>query len=164
MIAAGFEADGERRVVAHPVHERFLTEPQIGSKPVCAFETLGEHFDPAEHDMFGATEHARQNADRGEVLDAAKRLGHRPASLISPGARVGEHNYFGSGFFADRNATIGSFSTFGGTVRVVESVRVHDRTFLKPFHDVEETLSEPTFIHAALRAPGRIVDRRTSRP
>jgi UDP-3-O-[3-hydroxymyristoyl] glucosamine N-acyltransferase len=206
MIAAGFEAYGGRRVVAHTVHERFLTEPRIGSKPAVAFETLSEHFDPAEHEIFVAIEHARQNVARGEILDEAKRLGYRPASLISPGAqiaedvvlgehclvlenaviqfgarmgrnnflfahsffgqdtRVGDHNYFGSGFFADRNVTIGSFSTFGSKVRVAESVRVHDWTFVKPLHDVNETLSEPTFIHAALRAPGRVVDRRTSRP
>lgn len=206
MIAAGFEAFGERRVVAHTVHQRFLTEPEIGSTPVVAFEKLAEHFDPAEHEIFVAIEHARQNAARGEILDAAKQQGYRLASLISPGAQiaedvalgehclvlenaviqfgsrigrnnflfahsffgqgaqVGDHNYFGSGFFADRNVSIGSYSTFGSKVRVAESVQVHDWTFVKPFHDVTETLSAPTFIHSALRAPGRIVDRRTSHP
>jgi UDP-3-O-[3-hydroxymyristoyl] glucosamine N-acyltransferase len=203
MVAESFDAFGAGTVVAHCVHQRFMPGEQLGSLPVVPFETLAQQFDPAEHEIFVALEHARQNAARAEILDQAKQMGYRPASLISPsallstdvelgehclvlenvviqfgakvgrnnfflangfigqGSQVGDHNYFGSAFFADRHSSLGSYCTFGSQVRVAESIRVHDWSFIKPFQDVTESLVCPTLIHPVLRAPGRVIDRRS---
>jgi UDP-3-O-[3-hydroxymyristoyl] glucosamine N-acyltransferase len=203
MVAHYFEDEAQREVVAFTAHERFLgPAQQPGAKPLIPFEKIADEFAPAEHEIFVALEHGRQNAGRADVIAEAKAKGFEPASFISPAARVssnarigehclvlegaviqhgavlgdnnlifansffgqsctvGAHNYFGSAFFADRYARIGSFSVFGSQTRIGEAVTVHDWTQFPAFETVRESLTQPTLIHPVLRTPGRIIDRR----
>jgi hypothetical protein len=93
--------------------------------------------------MIDATVERNEQLWSEHVPDRAHRFPDDPHLLVYP------------------NGTIGAF---GGKVRVAESVRVHDWTFLKPCRELNENVSGPTSIHAALRVPGRMVDRVTSRP
>lgn len=79
-------------------------------------------------------------------------------------AQVGSHTYFGSGVFVDRFAKIDSHCVLCSQVRVGESVAVPSWTQLKALEDVRTSLSNPTLVHEALRAPGFIIDRRTAQP
>lgn len=203
MAAHYFESAGGYKVVAYAAHEKFMPPSWHGPRPLHMFESLPAHFPPAEHEVFIALEHARQNMARAEIAAEAKAMGYRLASFISPTAsiatnvafgehcfvmeqvvvqygscfaennilgaksffgqacQIGAHNYFGAAFFADRSVVIGSHSVFESHVRVAASVQVHDWTFVKAFQDIASSITEPTIIHSALRAPGRVVDRHT---
>ncbi|MGF6924158.1 DapH/DapD/GlmU-related protein [Paraburkholderia sp. 40] len=80
--------------------------------------------------------------------------------FFGQGTEIGENAYFGSAVFVDRFSKIGRHCTIGSQVRIAESVKVPAWSYLKAFEDVHSSLTEPVFIHEALRASGRIVDRR----
>ncbi|WP_082814172.1 DapH/DapD/GlmU-related protein [Paraburkholderia monticola] len=80
--------------------------------------------------------------------------------FFGQGTEVGENAYFGSAVFVDRYAKIGHHCTIGSQVRIAESVEVPAWSYLKAFEDVRSSLTEPVFIHEALRASACIVDRR----
>ena len=80
--------------------------------------------------------------------------------FFGQGAEIGENTYFGSAVFVDRFAKIGGHCTIGSQARIAESVTVPAWSYLKAFEDVRSSSTEPVFSHEALRASGRIVDRR----
>jgi len=82
-------------------------------------------------------------------------------SFFGQNCRVGANNYFASDFFADRHSRIGSYCVFGSRVAVAESVAVTDWTSIQAFETIRESIALPTITHPTLRAPGRIVDRRS---
>ncbi len=81
-------------------------------------------------------------------------------SFFGQSCRVGGHNYFGSGFFADRHASLGSYSVFGSQVRIAESLVIRDWANIQAFETIRESLPLPTLIHPVLRTPGHVVDKR----
>ena len=81
-------------------------------------------------------------------------------SFFGQSCLIGSSNYFGSGFFADRYSRIGSHCVFGSRVAVAESLTVSDWTSVRPFENIQESISLPTIIHPVLRTPGIVVDRR----
>ncbi|CAG9274088.1 hypothetical protein [Paraburkholderia unamae] len=80
--------------------------------------------------------------------------------FFGQGTEVGKNAYFGSAVFVDRYAKIGSHCTMGSQVRIAESVNVPAWSYLRAFEDVRASSTEPVFVHEALRAAARIVDRR----
>lgn len=73
---------------------------------------------------------------------------------------IGANTYFGPSVFVDRFASIGGHCALGSGVRIAESVVVPDWTHLRPFEELRQSPTHPTLVHAALRAPGIVVDRR----
>lgn len=113
MVAHYFETEAQREVAGFTAHQRFITAQQLAGKPLVPFEAVTAEYAPAEHDIFVALEHGRQNVGRAEVLSEARAKGYLPASFISPAARVsaaaqiGEHCLVLEGAVIQHGAVIG---------------------------------------------------------
>jgi len=81
-------------------------------------------------------------------------------AYFAQGRSVGDDNYFGASFFADRHCRIGSNNVFGSQVRIAEAIDAGSWNFIRAFQTIDAPLARPTLIDAGLRMPGHIVDRR----
>ncbi len=88
MVAHSFETRAARDVVAYVVHRRFIPPDWHNSRPLVAFEDLDTIFDPNEHEIFVALEHARHNLARSQIAAEACEKGYRLASFVDPSANI----------------------------------------------------------------------------
>ncbi|WGS85596.1 acetyltransferase [Methylomonas sp. UP202] len=111
-----FEADSPYSVVGFAVESAFLTGDTKNGLPLVPFESMTEHFSPADHDVFVAVTYTQLNRLRARLTQQAKANGYRLASYIStrafvwPNARIGEHCFI----FEDN--TVQPFVSIGNDV------------------------------------------------
>lgn len=98
---AYFTENSPYHVVAFTVDEAYMTgerHPQI-DLPVIPFEKIESYCHPRDHSIYVSIAYQQMNKLRKAKLDEAKSRGYRPASFVSPYAKVsktakiGEHNF-----------------------------------------------------------------------
>jgi sugar O-acyltransferase (sialic acid O-acetyltransferase NeuD family) len=111
-----FYHDSPYEVVAFSVERQYLKRDSLFGLPVVAFEELGNHYPPAEHDFFAANVYTQGNQLRTRLYQAAKARGYQPASYISPHAFVWRNVRLGEHCFVFENNVIQPFVTIGDNV------------------------------------------------
>jgi UDP-3-O-[3-hydroxymyristoyl] glucosamine N-acyltransferase len=106
MVAHYFEEQADREVVAFTAHERFISTAELGSRALLPFERIADEFSPADHELFVALEHGRQNVGRAEVAAEARDKGYRLASFVSPTANVSSRAQLGEHCLILENSVI----------------------------------------------------------
>jgi len=129
-----FSRDADYEVVAFTVDAQYNTQGPMGGIEVLDFERLVETYPPSSCDLFVAIGPSRMNALREEKFLAAKGLGYRLASYVSPRAvcasavgenclvadmavispfvTIGHDNYFYEGAICSNDTTIGNHCYF----------------------------------------------------
>ncbi len=102
---AGFVVD-----VAYLKHDRFC------DLPVSPFEEAEHRYPPDQYDMFVALSYSRLNQIRKEKYLAAKAMGYRLASYVSPRATVLNDGRIGENCLILEDNTIQPFSVIGDHV------------------------------------------------
>ncbi len=127
-------ADGGANVIVRTAHQRFIPQGEQDGLPFVPFEALVDSHPPHEYELFVALEHARQNTARAQIAEAARAMGYRLASYVSPSAQlgegvvVGEHSLILEGVIAQygvrfgAGAIVGAKSFFGQGVEVGANV------------------------------------------
>lgn len=111
-----FSSGSNYEVVAFSVDAAFLKELEFCGLPVAAFEEAPILYPPENHDFFVALSYSRLNAVRKDKYLAAKALGYRLASFISPFATVLNQDRIGENCFILEDNTIQPFVTIGDNV------------------------------------------------
>lgn len=111
-----FSRESDYEVVAFTVDAAFLQEAIFCGLPVVAFENLATRYPPESHDVFVALSYSKLNAVRKEKYLAAKSLGYRLASFVSPRASVLNEGRIGENCFVFEDNTIQPFVTIGNNV------------------------------------------------
>lgn len=111
-----FAAGTEFEVAGFTVDAAYLTETTFRGLPVVPFEEVGARHGPGDHDMFVALSYSRLNALRREKYLAAKSLGYRLASYVSPKATVLNEGRIGENCFILEDNTIQPFARIGNNV------------------------------------------------
>lgn len=111
-----FTRDSRYDVAGFAVERAFLKRDTLLGRPVVVFETLAEHFPPADHDVYVAVVYTELNRLRRRLADAAAAAGYQLASYISrhafvwPNATIGEH------CFVFENNVVQAFVRIGDNV------------------------------------------------
>ena len=103
-------------VVAFTVDQQYLLGHDFCNLPVIEFELLYEHYPPCEYFLFVAISYKKLNSIRKEKYIAAKKLGYRLASYISPHATILNNNMIGDNCFILENNTIQPYVSIGNNV------------------------------------------------
>jgi sugar O-acyltransferase (sialic acid O-acetyltransferase NeuD family) len=111
-----FASDPAYEVVAFTVDAAYATAAEFSGKPVVPFEHVAVRFPPASHAMFVALSYAKLNALRKEKYLAAKALGYRMASHVSPDATVKNDGRIGENCLILEDNTIQPFAVIGDNV------------------------------------------------
>lgn len=111
-----FSTDSDYEVVAFTVDAAYLTDTVYCELPVVAFEEILKHYSPEQCAIFVALSYSKLNAVRKEKYLAAKALGYRIASFISPHAIVLNDGRIGENCFILEDNTIQPFVTIGNNV------------------------------------------------
>jgi sugar O-acyltransferase (sialic acid O-acetyltransferase NeuD family) len=111
-----FTSDSEYEVVAFTVDASFLKDQSFCGLPIIAFEKIWRHFSPEQCAIFIALGYSQLNLVRKEKYLAAKALGYRLASFISPRATVLNEGRIGDNCFIFEDNTIQPFVTIGNNV------------------------------------------------
>lgn len=111
-----FENDTDYQVAAFTVDEAYLKEPEFCGLPVVSFEQVGERFPPEDYDLFVALSYARLNDLRKEKYLAAKAMGYRLPSYVSPHATVLNEGRIGENCFILEDNIVQPFVTIGDNV------------------------------------------------
>lgn len=111
-----FSAGDDYEVVAFAVEQAYLKRDRLLDRPVVAFETLPSLYPPAEHDIHVAVVYTQLNRLRARLLAAAKAMGYRPASYVSPQAFVWKNAKLGEHCFIFENNVVQPFVTIGDNV------------------------------------------------
>ncbi len=111
-----FSRDSEYEVVAFTVDGKFMDSHEFCGLPVFPFEEISAHYPAESHDFFVALGYSRVNQLRKEKYLAAKAMGYRLASYISPGASILNDGAFGDNCFILEDNTIQPFVTIGNNV------------------------------------------------
>lgn len=116
--------DGGWAVVAFVVDRSYLVCDELDGLPVVAFETLAEHFAPAEHAFIAPLGWTAMNALRARKLEQAKAMGYSLASFISSHAIVNVGVEIGEAVCIYEGAMIGPFASVGDNVQIRSGVSV----------------------------------------
>jgi sugar O-acyltransferase (sialic acid O-acetyltransferase NeuD family) len=108
-----FANDSDYRIVAYTVDAEYLAEGTFQGLPVVAFEEVARAYPPEEHAMFVAVSYAKMNTIRAAKYRAAKALGYRLASHVSPRASVWRGLPLGDNSFIMENNVVQPFSRIG---------------------------------------------------
>jgi sugar O-acyltransferase (sialic acid O-acetyltransferase NeuD family) len=111
-----FTHDSDYEVVAFAVEQEFLKRDELFGLPVVPFEELVERYAPEEHEFYAALVYTQGNALRARLYRAAKEMGYRPASYISPRAFVWRNVVLGEHCFVFENNVLQPFVTLGDNV------------------------------------------------
>ncbi len=100
----------------------------------------------------------------GAVLSYGSVLGDDnilfPQTFVGQAARIGSHNYLCPGVVVDRFATVDDHCYLGAGTHVIERGEVGSWCYTRPRQVIVEPIAPGTTFNPALRAPGRVVDRR----
>lgn len=111
-----FRTDTDYEVVAFTVDAAYVEAPAFCGLPMVPFETLAQQYPPASHALFIALGYSRVNAVRKEKYLAAKALGYRMPSYVSPRATVLNEGRIGDNCFILEDNTVQPFVTIGDNV------------------------------------------------
>lgn len=111
-----FDADTEYDVVGFCVEQAFLRREILHGLPVVPFETLEQHFAPAEHAFHAAVTYTQLNRLRARLAAQAKLRGYTLASYVSPRAFVGRNVQLGEHCFVFEDNTVQPFVRIGDDV------------------------------------------------
>ena len=131
-----FSTDANYEVAAFTVDASYIKEPEFCGLPVVAFEDVAKTYPPDTHDFFVALSYSKLNVIRKEKFLAAKELGYKLASFISPHATVLNEGRIGENCFILEDNTIQPFATIGNNVtlwsgnHIGHHSLIHDHTFI----------------------------------
>jgi sugar O-acyltransferase (sialic acid O-acetyltransferase NeuD family) len=111
-----FTHDSPYEVVGFSVEREFLRGDRFREKPMVAFESLAEAFDPAEHSVYVAITYLRFNRVRTRLAAAAKAQGFALASYVSSRAFVWRNAELGEHCFIFEDNTVQPFVRIGANV------------------------------------------------
>jgi sugar O-acyltransferase (sialic acid O-acetyltransferase NeuD family) len=111
-----FNLDSEYVIAAFTVDAAYLQESTFCGLPVVPFEDIAKHYRPERYEMFVALGYSKLNVVRKEKFLAAKSLGYRLASYVSPRASVLNEGRIGENSFIFEDNTIQPFVTIGNNV------------------------------------------------
>lgn len=111
-----FSTDSEWEVAAFTVDAEYIEETTFCGLPVVAFEEVAKQFPPEDNDLFVALSYSKLNAVRKEKYLAAREMGYRLASFVSPHATVLNEGRIGENCFIFEDNTIQPFVTIGNNV------------------------------------------------
>ena len=111
-----FSRESHREVVAFTVDRQYIASPTFCDVPVVAFEDVAQRYPPSQHELFIALSYSKLNQLRKDKYLAAKALGYRLASFISPRATVLNEGRIGDNCFIFEDNTIQPFVTIGSNV------------------------------------------------
>jgi len=111
-----FSKHSSFEVVAFTVDAEFLTQTEFCGLPIVAFEQVIAKYPPDSNHFFVALGYSKLNQVRKEKYLAAKALGYRLASFISPDATILNGGRFGDNCFILEDNTIQPFVTIGNNV------------------------------------------------
>lgn len=164
-----FSRDTKYKVVAFSVDAAYVTASEFCGAPVTSFEDVADHYPPSTHDLFVAIGYSRLNQVRKDKYFAAKALGYRLASYISPHATVLNDGRIGDNCFILEDNTIQPFVAIGNNVtlwsgnHIGHHVVISDHCFLASHIVVSGrvVIGEACFIgvNATLRDNIKIGDR-----
>jgi len=108
-----FNHDSDYRVVAYTVDSVYLSDTSFQGAPVVAFEEVAKAFPPEQNSMFVALSYAKMNDIRAAKYAAAKELGFRLASHVSPRASAWDGLILGDNSFVMEDNVVQPFSSIG---------------------------------------------------
>jgi len=111
-----FTLDGPHRVGAFTVDGAFVKEPTFQGKPVVPFEEIAAAFPPERYGCFVAVSYTKLNTLRAGKVAAARALGYRLASYVSPRATIFRGFTHGDNAFILEDNTIQPFAAVGDNV------------------------------------------------
>ena len=131
-----FSKDSNYEIVAFTVDAAYLTANEFCGLPVVPFEEVTNRYSPEAHELFVALSYSKLNQVRKEKYLAAKALGYRIASYISPHATVLNDGRIGENCFIFEDNTIQPFVTIGNNVtlwsgnHIGHHSTIHDHCFI----------------------------------
>jgi sugar O-acyltransferase (sialic acid O-acetyltransferase NeuD family) len=131
-----FTHDSDYEVVAFSVEREFMRSDSFRGLPMVPFESLEEHYDPAEHHVYVAITYLGLNRVRTRLADEAQRKGFALASYISSHAFVWHNAEIGEHCFIFEHNRIQPFATIGRNVvlwsgnHIGHHARVGDNCFI----------------------------------
>jgi len=111
-----FDVDTDYQVVAFAVEAAYLKQTELHGLPVVAFEQLQALYPPAEHEVFVAVVYTQLNRLRARLAGAAREMGYRLASYVSPRAFVWRNVKLGEHVFIFEDNTVQPFVEIGNNV------------------------------------------------
>ena len=111
-----FRAGPDYEPVAFTVDAEHATRAAWHGLPVVPFEEARTRFDPADHDLFIAIGYTHLNQARKEKYLAARALGYRLASYVSPHATLLNDGRIGDNCLVLEDNTIQPYATIGNNV------------------------------------------------
>lgn len=108
-----FTYDSDYEVVAFSVEQPYLKKETLFDLPIVAFETLEQHYAPAEYSIFVAATYTQFNRLRTRLAKEAKAKGYALASYISSRAFVWRNVTVGEHCFIFEDNTVQPFVTIG---------------------------------------------------
>jgi sugar O-acyltransferase (sialic acid O-acetyltransferase NeuD family) len=131
-----FTHDSGYDVVAFSVERDYLAQPMLVDRPVVAYETLAEHYPPADYEAFVAIPATQLNRLRTRFYQDAKGKGYRFATYVSSRAFVWHNAQVGENSFIFENNVIQPFVRIGNNCilwsgnHVGHRTVVHDNVFV----------------------------------
>jgi sugar O-acyltransferase (sialic acid O-acetyltransferase NeuD family) len=111
-----FTHDSEYEVVAFAVEKDYLKREELFGLPVVPFEELPSRFAPERHEFYAALVYTQGNSLRTRLYEAAREMGYRPASYVSPRAFVWRNVTLGEHCFIFEGNVIQPFARIGSNV------------------------------------------------
>lgn len=107
------EHDSAFTVVAFCVDKERISSDTYRGLPLVAFEDVSHSYPPERYDMFIPMSAKDANAQRENKFNAAKAMGYKLVSYISPHAMVGPQTRIGENCFIFEANVIQPFATIG---------------------------------------------------
>lgn len=136
LAAYLFALDTDYEIVGFTVDAAYATEANYQGKPLIPFDQLATRFPPDTHTLFIAIGYTKLNAVRAEKYQAAKAMGYRLASYISPRATVFDNVAIGENCFIFEHNVLQPFVTVGNNTvlwsgnHVGHHTRIGDHSFI----------------------------------
>jgi sugar O-acyltransferase (sialic acid O-acetyltransferase NeuD family) len=111
-----FQRQSEFEVVAFAVESAYLKRSELLGLPVVPLEAIAERFPADGHWVYVATVYTQLNRLRTRLLAHCKSLGYRPASFVSPHARVWPNVKLGEHCFIFEDNVVQPFCELGDNV------------------------------------------------
>ena len=111
-----FSRESKYRIVASCADSKYMVATEFCGTPVVPFEDLAASFPPDRNDLFIAVGYSKLNQVRKEKYLAAKAMGYRLATYVSPAATVLNDGAIGDNCFILEDNTIQPFATIGNNV------------------------------------------------
>jgi sugar O-acyltransferase (sialic acid O-acetyltransferase NeuD family) len=103
-------------VVGFTVEQAHLQRSELHGLPVVPFETLDQHFAPANHAFYAAVTYTQLNRLRARLAASAKARGYALASYVSSRAFVWRNVQLGEHCFVFEDNTVQPFVRIGNNV------------------------------------------------